>query len=379
MIHLFKFFFILLIGFFQFSSYSISNNDIDKLAKNFIEKNKVPGMSIAILNEGQTKIYNYGYANEDEKIKTTSNTIYRINSFTKTFTATLAGIAQAEGKLKLSAPFVSYFQEVNTNENLSGITSEELLAHIASFPSAFNPSPKNHLELLHFLKTFKPPYPIGTKYKYSNYSIGIVGYLLENVYQKNYEDILNEKIVRPLDLESTYLTIPTDKEKYEAIGHDGTKKIPIRKNISVLFAAGEIKSTILDVAKFLRAQMDARSISNKELRDGIFLVHRTKFCFEGVQICQQMGWQEHAISDLSKTKTDTLGDYIVSKNPPNYFLNQETFVDKTGGGLGMSSYMLYIPNKNKGIVVLLNKNLDDEKTEFGRKILKIIKDSKTHE
>lgn len=354
---------------FKIYSYAQTDNNFQNFMKNFQEKNRIPGMSIAVLDNGKTEIYNYGYANEIKKIKTTSNTIYRINSFTKTLTATLAGIAQAEGKLKLRDPFVSYFPETKQNNQLSAIKISDLLAHVASMPSAFDPDPKSFSDLIVFLKNFEPSYPIGTKYKYSQY-IGLVGYVLQNVYHEPYEKILNEKLIQPLKLQSTYLNIPKSKETLEALGHNEDKIIPIRKEIPVLFAAGDVKSTIVDMAKFLQAQMETENISHQNLYEGIRVVHNKKICFENTNLCQQMAWQEHEFSDLDKAKSDTIGDYVVGKNQQNLFLNKITFIDKTGGGAGMSSYMAYIPALKKGVVILLNKNIGDARIAFGREILK---------
>ena len=86
--------------------------------------------------------------------------------------------------------------------------------------------------------------------------------------------------------------------------------------------------------------------------------------------CEQLAWQEHALQDLNKSASETLGPYKISKNKEKPFLNVTSFVDKTGGGGGMSSYMAYINKEQKGVVILINKNLGDERIKLGRDILR---------
>lgn len=366
---------ILCLTLININSYAISKEKIDAYSKEFMKNNNIPGMSIAYIQDDKISVYNYGYANEQKNIPTTENTIYRINSITKTVTATLAGVAQAEGKIKLDIPFVTYFPQVTENQYISDITTAQLLAHVGSMPGIFEEAyakdPATFSDLVFMLKQYKPTVPVGTQYSYSNYSIAIAGYVLENVYKKSYENLLLEKIVLPLNLESTYLNIPKNLEKQEALGHDEKNNvIPVRKKFSALYAAGEIKSNIKDMAKYLSAQINPEHINDKNLREGIDLVHNTKFCFELSALCQQLAWQEHSLEDLDKQTSDTAGHFRVSEHGQDPFLNKDSFVDKTGGGGGMSSYMAYIKKERKGVVILINKNLGDEKVKLGREILK---------
>jgi beta-lactamase class C len=175
-IFIFLFFAVLM----QAKSYAFSNKNIDDLAYVFMEKNKVDGMSIAILNKDKTLIFNYGFSNRLKKIPTTSNTIYTIASFTKTFTATLAAVASVDEKLNLDAPFIKYFPKLKNHLNLNRITSSELLAHVSSFPFDFEPRPKTYSDLVNSLNQFKPQRAPGREYRYSNAGIGTMGYVLQN-------------------------------------------------------------------------------------------------------------------------------------------------------------------------------------------------------
>ncbi len=56
----------------------------------------------------------------------------------------------------------------------------------------------------------------------------------------------------------------------------------------------------------------------------------------------------------------------------NFLTNQPIFIDKTGSGYGMSSYMAYLPTQKIGVVILTNKFLGDARIKLGRDILQTL-------
>ena len=105
-------------------------------------------------------------------------------------------------------------------------------------------------------------------------------------------------------------------------------------------------------------------------------------CFYALLSCEQLAWQAHSLSVLKNSMGDTYfiafdkagfplfhNKKIINANP---LANKQIFIDKTGSGYGMSSYMAYIPEKKIGIDILTNKFLGDERIKLGRDILQII-------
>lgn len=369
----------------QGTSYAASSQNINALAQSFMQQYNIPGMSIAVIKQNQITTYNYGYANELKKIPTSNNTIYTIASFSKTFTATLAAIASVQGKLNLDASFNQYIPELQGSKNLAPITTSMLLGHVASLPFNFTPSPASYAEGLADLQQFQPAYLPGTQFRYSNVGIGIVGYALQDIYGTSYEQLLANEINKPLGMTSTYLNVPANKQQYIALGHDEQGNAQTYdSSIEVWFAAASLKSTISDMAKYLNAQINSSSLSDTELAQAINVVHQNKYCFANKLTCGQLAWQAHIMSQLDNDSDDTFysvdanGNFVFSTqaiiNNPNF--PKDYFIDKTGSGYGMSSYMAYIPNKKVGVVILLNKayvtnkDLADQKIKLGRTILK---------
>ncbi len=362
------------------NSYTTSNS-IDNLAHAFMHANKVEGMSIAVISNDKTRIFNYGFANKLKNMPTTSNTIYTIASFTKTFTAMLAAIASVDEKIHLGDPFIKYFPDLKNQNNLNKITTNELLAHVSSFPFDFEPKPTTYPDIVNSLKQFIPKRSPGSEYSYSNAGIGTVGYVIQNVYANNYQTILSDKILKPLNMHSTYLNVPIEKEKYIAVGHDNNNQIiPYSKNLDVWFAAASLKSTIADMAKYLNAHINYTSIKDKNIAKAISLVHENKYCFVDKVSCEQLAWQAHSISEFDKSTGDSYfihfdkdGNSLFATKQivqNKAFASNRLFIEKTAGGYGMSSYMVYIPTQKIGVVILLNKTVGDERIKLGRDILK---------
>lgn len=364
----------------QIPVYAYNDAKINALAHHFMEKNQVPGLSMAVIDHGKIHFYNLGWADPVKKIPSSNQTIYTIGSFSKTFTATLAARAVVEKKLNLNDSFINYFPELKNNLHLNKITFNELLAHVSGLPFDFNPRPKNYPEFIDDLQHFTLTRAPGSEYSYSNAGIGIVGYVLQTIYQQNYQTILTTKILVPLNMHSTYLQVPTAKEKYLAIGHDPQNNaVAYNKNIETWFAAASLKSNISDLANYLYAQIYANTLRDKNLGKGLALVHQDRYFFADKLSCEQLSWQVHTLSVLKNSSGDTYfiafdkegyplfhNKKIINGNP---LFNHKIFIDKTGSGYGMSSYMAYIPEQKIGVVILTNKFLGDERIKLGRDIL----------
>ncbi len=367
----------------QIPAYAYNDEKIKALAHTFMQENQVPGLSMAVIDHDKIHFYNLGWADPVKKIPTRNQTIYTIGSFTKTFTAALAARAMLEKKLNLNDAFINYFPELKNNSSLNKITFNELLAHVSGLPFDFQPSPENYAELISDLQQFKLSRAPSSEYSYSNAGIGIVGYVLQKVYAKPYPDLLSIKILKPLGMDSTYLNVPLEKQQNIAVGHTKNNQIVnYNKNLDIWFAAASLKSTISDLAKYVYAQIHGDKLKDKTLAQTIITVHKDKYCFISPVSCEQLAWQVHAISDLKISSGDTFfidfdkqgfplfhNKKIIRGNP---LVNSKIFIDKTGSGYGMSSYMAYIPEQTIGIVILTNKFLGDERIKLGRDILQTL-------
>lgn len=91
---------------------------VDQQFKPLLEEYKIPGLAVAVTLDGQHYFVNYGVASLQSKQAMTNSTLFELGSVSKTFNATLAGYAQAQGRLSLSDHPAKYFPELkNTAVN----------------------------------------------------------------------------------------------------------------------------------------------------------------------------------------------------------------------------------------------------------------------
>ena len=146
-------------------------------------------------------------------------------------------------------------------------------------------------QFLEELKTVKLDTIPGIKFKYSNLSLELSAIILENVYHKSYETLLNENIFVPAKMTSTKMNL--GEGEVLANGYNGNHILMPHNANNLWGSEGYLKSTIADLTKFLRFELDLknkivqesqRNISNSDQHwfgyfwDGILATENGKFC-----------------------------------------------------------------------------------------------------
>ncbi|MEP7238840.1 MAG: serine hydrolase domain-containing protein, partial [Ferruginibacter sp.] len=108
-------------------------DSIDIFVKNEMQKRKIPGLQLAVVRNGRIiKTGNYGFANLQDSIAVTDNTVFNINSITKAFTGVAIIQLLEAGKLNLSAPVSAYLP--NLPDAWQAVTVQQLLSHTSGIP-----------------------------------------------------------------------------------------------------------------------------------------------------------------------------------------------------------------------------------------------------
>lgn len=247
-----------------------------------IEKNNKFMGSVALSRNGKL-LYSrsVGYL-EVERAKTANeNTKYRIGSISKTFTAALVLKAAEENRLSLDQTIESYFPSI---ANAGKITIGHLLNHrsgIHNFTNhadylKWNTQPKSEKELVAIIAASGSDFEPDSKASYSNSNYVLLTYILENVFEKPYAELLKQYITGPIGLTNTYLGAKIDPENNEARSYkslNGWVKEP-ETDSSIPLGAGAIISTPADIIKFGEALLTGKIISEesvalmKTIKDG---------------------------------------------------------------------------------------------------------------
>lgn len=277
----------ILLSFLFIASTCIAQSGLpDSLVLNIEERLKSgqsPSYAIGIIDENGPQYYLYGKKSLDgEAID--KHTIYEIGSISKTFTAIVLAQAVLEGKMKLDDPVQKYLPEGVTMPKRSGqeITPGQLSDHTSSLPrmpTNFTPEdPLNPFadytedQLYEFLNTYELPRDIGSAYEYSNVAQGLLGHVLELVYDKSYEDLVIERIAAPLNMNETKVTLDDHMKSNLALGYNYGIKAK-NWDIPTLAGAGALRSSVHDMLIFLAANM---GLVKTEIYPSMELTHKVR-------------------------------------------------------------------------------------------------------
>ena len=200
------------------------------------------------------------------------HTLYEIGSITKVFTAILLAEAVREGKAKLDAPVANYLPKSAVGKDSpleSAITLESLATHTSGLPripkdlfsgaDGGNPyAHYNEKRLFAYLKSFRAQdLESPGKFSYSNLGFGLLGTVLERIFETTYPELVKEKIFIPLGMNDSVVperfdSLPEEIRNRLATGHHGGKPVP-HWELASLKGAGAIVSSAHDLLLFARA------------------------------------------------------------------------------------------------------------------------------
>lgn len=309
---------------------------ISTLANDFIQNNQVPGLSIAAYYAGQPHYFSFGVANRATQQPITPHTIFEIGSVTKTFTATVLSMQIQNGKIKLNDPIGPYLPPALQIQNkpINQITFEQLATHTAGLPtdpSNFVPQqPYGTQEFINFLAEWKPVYPPGTHWQYSNAGFGVLGYALAGLTAENFWQLLQTQLLQPLAMNNTAYVVATAEQNNYAQGYYLNNQ-PAPRWVMTAWkpSAGALRSTAADMMKFLQA--------NLNVGDAPLSIR------QAMQFAQQSYFKmnDHTMQDLAWATTITpQGQKIIWKN---------------GATAGFSTFIALDPQQTAGVVIMTNK------------------------
>jgi len=249
--------------------------DFEKLDRYFDslkENNRF--MGTISLSKGNKLIYtrSIGFLDFENNILLDSNSKFRIGSISKTFTSVLILKSEEDGKLNLDDTIENFFPDLPNSEK---ITIENLLSHrsgIFNFTDSseymeYRIQPKSRQELIKIISNFDSIFKPGRRSEYSNSNYVLLTIILEEVYSRNYSEILSEKITKPYELNHTYYGDKIDINNNEAKSYMYAGKwIPQDEtDPSVPLGAGGIVSNPSDLSKFSYLLFSGKILKNQSL------------------------------------------------------------------------------------------------------------------
>lgn len=322
-------------------------------------ENDIPGMAVAISIRGERHIFNYGLASKESRQEVREDTLFEIGSISKTFTATLAGYAQAKKDLSLSDTVSQHLPELKGG-CFDAISLLDLAAYTAGgLPLQFPDSVKDARTMIAYFKNWRPAYAAGTQRLYSNPSIGLLGYVTAKSMGESFENLMEKTLFPKLGLTNTFIKVPEDMMRNYAFGYSKSGK-PVRVRPGVLAPeAYGVKTSASDLARFLEANMNSAGLE-AAMQEAIAATHAGYFQIGGMT--QGLGWEMYACpADLDSLMAGASPAMSFAPNKaarlsPPLAPKADALLNKTGSTNGFGAYAAFIPAEKVGIVMLANKN-----------------------
>ncbi|WP_063534590.1 class C beta-lactamase [Burkholderia sp. MSMB1589WGS] len=326
-------------------------------------KYDVPGMAVGIIVKGEPHVFNFGVSSIETYAPITRDTLFELGSVSKTLTATLASYAQASGKLSLSAPTSQYLPAMR-GSRLGKVELLNLGTHTSGgFPLQVPEWIRNDDQLMQYFKEWQPAYTAGAYRTYANPSIGMLGMITAKSMGRDFTALMEQWLFPSLGMKNTFINVPESQMGNYAQGH--TKEgAPIRVARGMLSAeAYGVKSTVEDMLRFVRANMALVHLDDT-LQQAITDTHTGYF--QAGPMTQDLIWEQYpyptklkALLEGNSAKMVFEATPVVALNPPQK-PRQDVWINKTGATNGFSAYVAFVPERQLGIVILVNKNIPND-------------------
>lgn len=250
----------------------------------------------------------FGFANVKQQELLTNNTIYKLNSVTKQFTAMGIIILKNKGKLKLTDKLSEYIPELKFYKN---VTIQHLLNHthgIPDYDTLFEEKWNKHKiadnkDIIKLYKKYKPSkrFNPGEEFFYGGIGFEVLAVIIERISHQTYHDFLIENIFNPLKMENTFHYHRFGNKlikKNIAIGYIYSDNLKKRERPELLtnkaevtwsngiYGSGNIHTTTSDLLKWDRALYDEKFISKSDLN----LIFQPTLLNDGNKINYGFGW-----------------------------------------------------------------------------------------
>lgn len=330
---------------------------VAQLVGPLMQRYRIPGMAVGLVLHGQRHVYVFGVASTETGQKITDRTLFEIGSVSKTFTATLASYAVATGRLSLSDSATRWLPSLRGSA-FDQVSVQDLGTHTAGgLPLQVPDGIETDAQLMAYFRRWTPTYPPGTHRTYGNPGIGMLGMIAANSLGGEFGTLMQRVLFPSLGLAHTYLDVPSTEQQNYAQGYTATGR-PIRMIPGVAGPeAYGIRTTAGDLLRVVEANMGLIPLDPAWQR-AITETH-TGYDRVGAMI-QDLVWEQYrrpvTLADLQQGNSDRvlLQPNPVSRLGPPLPPQDDVVIDKTGSTNGFSTYVLFVPGRRLGIVLLAN-------------------------
>jgi serine-type D-Ala-D-Ala carboxypeptidase/endopeptidase len=237
---------------------------IQRLLDERVSDGRAAGIVLGLVeHDGSTRILTAGTAGAGRTLD--AGSVFEIGSITKVFTALLLADMVRRGEVSLDDPVSKFLPEGVTMPSREGkpITLGQLSSQTSGLPrlpgnlrpaDALNPyADYTVAQLYEFLGGHQLRRDPGTQFEYSNLGVGLLGHVLALRAGMSYEDLVRQRILQPLGMEHTGITLTPVMRARMVAGHNLAGDTVPLWDLPTLAGAGALRSSMADMLRFAQA------------------------------------------------------------------------------------------------------------------------------
>lgn len=236
--------------------YSHTQKYLSWLVDREMAQNEITGLSIALVDD-QKVIWQqgFGYADLENKILATPETVYRAGSIAKVFTAAATMQLAEQGKLDIDKPLSAALPEFSIRSrfpNADPVTPRNIMCHHSGLPSNFLQGlyvrePDRFETVVANIKDEYQAFPPNYVFSYSNLGMALLGAAVQKVSGEPFESYMDRNFFQPLGMmQSSFTPRPIAK------AYDRNKEIEVFSLRDM--PAANLLSNVLDLSQFIKMQ-----------------------------------------------------------------------------------------------------------------------------
>ena len=338
----------------------MSTSDVDTLVHYAMQKFNVAGVAVGIVKDGKV-MHRKGYGIKSVKTKTAvdEHTNFAIASLSKAFTCTALALLVEEGKLNWTdkvrdhiPEFQMYNPYVTENFNIQDLLTHRSGMGLGIGDLMFFPDGADFTmeDLLASFQHFEAVSAFRTQFDYDNLLYLVAGELISRVVDMSWEDFIQQRIFRPLQMDQSFTSLDRikDKSNLAAPHNSETGELVVLPDFQEMIngAAGGIYSNVDDLCEWMLVHLNEGTYGS-ELEDTLFN-----------KASQREMWKIHTTLEPS---TNPRYNMHFSGYGLGWVLSDQLgnmVVHHTGGLPGMLCKTVLVPDLKLGVVVLTNTSED---------------------
>ncbi len=347
-------------AFDQLGSFDVQEKaQLDAYLESVRKAGDYPALMVSIVGNGKVLYQNaLGHADSEALTKATPDTLWHVASVTKAFTATLAAVLHQEGTIDLDKPAIDYlpdsFQLTTDAATGATITLRQLASHTSGLPRSnrsdvqktkgrYDLDPEMLYDQLVDVELQFPP---GTDEDYSNLGFGLLGHVLSIAAGASFDDLLKEKILKPLSMNTSGINVAEEHSDLMATGYGRTAP---RERSAHSFAnrmegSGGLITSVSELSSYLLAQIPGDENETVFPRSVLTNLHTEVMLNDGTPSGTALGWSMEELPSIGRV------------------------IEKNGGRINTSAWIGFSPEGRVGVAVIVNCG-DAEKEAIGRWLL----------